>query len=92
MSAMTISKSYIVLLGLEGYTRTKKKLAGVRKGMKNVFIGKEAKEATAMTGEELVLVKSKGNQEADQEVTKRTKKKGKGKEGEKKNGEVVDTE
>lgn len=38
MSAMTVSKSYMVLLGLEGYTRTKKKLAGVRKGVRNVFV------------------------------------------------------
>lgn len=29
MSAMSVSKSYAVLLGLEGYTRTKKKLKGV---------------------------------------------------------------
>lgn len=39
MSAMSVSKSYMVLLGLEGYARTKKKLAGVRKGVRNVFIG-----------------------------------------------------
>lgn len=30
MSAMTVSKSYAVLVGLEGYAKTKKKLEGVR--------------------------------------------------------------
>lgn len=30
MSAMTVSKSYAVLVGLEGYTKTKKKFEGVR--------------------------------------------------------------
>lgn len=30
MSAMTVSKSYAVLVGLEGYAKTKKKLQGVR--------------------------------------------------------------
>lgn len=39
MSAMTVSKSYMVLLGLEGYARTKKKLAGVGKGVRSVFGG-----------------------------------------------------
>lgn len=30
MSAMTVSKSYAVLVGLEGYAKTKKKFEGVR--------------------------------------------------------------
>lgn len=66
MSAMTVSKSYMVLLGLEGYTRTKKRLAGVRKGVRNVFIkeggkeGKQGKQAVATTDEGLIKVKSRG--------------------------------
>lgn len=30
MSAMTVSKSYAILVGLEGYAKTKKKFEGVR--------------------------------------------------------------
>lgn len=39
MSAMSVSKSYAVLLGLEGYTRTKKKLGGVGRGVRKMFLG-----------------------------------------------------
>jgi hypothetical protein len=36
---MKVSKSYMVLLGLEGYVRTKKKLGGMGKGVRSVFGG-----------------------------------------------------
>lgn len=48
MSAMTVSKSYAVLVGLEGYAKTKKKLEGVRSFFhhegKKGKAGKETKE------------------------------------------------
>ena len=42
MSAMSVSKSYAVLLGLEGYAKTRKKLKGVGGGVQHVFgLGKD---------------------------------------------------
>lgn len=55
MSAMSVSKSYVVLLGLEGYARTKKRLDGLRKGVRNVFIkegGKEGGKESRKEGKE----------------------------------------
>lgn len=45
MSAMTISKSYAVLLGLEGYAKTRKKLKDVGK-----FFGKGKDEELGGVG------------------------------------------
>lgn len=39
MSAMSVSKSYLVLRGLESYVRTKNKLVGLGKGVRNAFGG-----------------------------------------------------
>lgn len=71
MSAMTVSKSYMVLLGLEGYTRMKKKLAGVGRGVRNVFGG--GKETT----DGVVKTKTKTKTKVEVEVQVREGKKGK---------------
>lgn len=71
MSAMTVSKSYMVLLGLEGYARTKKKLAGVGKGVRSVFGGGggggEGKSGSTTEGGALKS-KSKAKVEVEVEV------------------------
>lgn len=37
MSAMSVSKSYAVLVGLEGYAKTRAKIKGIGSGVQGVF-------------------------------------------------------
>lgn len=60
MSAMSVSKSYAVLLGLEGYAKTKNKLKGVGR-----FLGRVKEDEADGNGKH----KSKGSALAAKEKT-----------------------